>query len=376
MMRMLWRNRWAGERGAAVMRVAGLVFGLTALYACDSPTAPPPDTTVWDSTWPVWSAPEEAGFSTTGLDRVASHVETLNTTGLVVLVGGRVLHWQGNVTEVSYVASVRKSILSILYGRHIADATIDLDATLEELGLDDEGGLLPIERQATIRHLLTARSGVYHPASNDGDDSSSAPARGSRQPGTYFLYNNWDFNAAGGVFELLTGRTIYDALRDDLAVPLGMEDFDRESQQKSGDLTVSRYPAYHMWLSTRDMARIGELMLREGRWNGAQLVPSEWVELSTSAITPLVEMNPESRRNGSVGFGMMWWVWDGPAAVGAFEGAVTASGAYGQYITVLPALDMVVAHKTAVGNGREFIRRTLFSEYRGILQRLAEAASG
>ncbi len=303
-------------------------------------------------------------------------METLNTTGLVVVVGGQVLHWQGNVTEVSYVASVRKSILSTLYGRHVADATIDLDATLEELGLDDEGGLLPIERQATIRHLLTARSGVYHPASNDGDDSSSAPARGSRQPGTYFLYNNWDFNAAGAVFELLTGRTIYDALRDDLAVPLGMEDFDREAQQKSGDLTVSRYPAYHMWLSTRDMARIGELMLREGRWNGAQLVPSEWVKLSTSAITPVEEMNPESRRNGSVGFGMMWWVWDGPAAVGAFEGAVTASGAYGQYITVLPALDMVVAHKTAVGNGREFIRRTLFSEYRGILQRLAEAASG
>ncbi len=343
-----------------------LAVTLTASFGCSSATAP--DTTIWDSTLPTWSTPAEAGFSAVGLDQVKSYVETLETTGLVVLVGGRVLHWQGDVTRLSYVASVRKSILSVLYGTHVADGTIDLDVTLEELGFDDEGGLLPIERQATIRDVISARSGVYHSASNGGDDSQAAPPRGSQQPGSYFLYNNWDFNAAGGLFELLTGRAIYDALRDDLALPLGMEDFDREVQRKSGDLSVSRYPAYHMWLSTRDMARIGELMLRDGRWNGVQLVPADWVESSTSVITPLGEMNPESRRNGSVGFGMMWWVWDGDAAVGAFEGAFTAAGSFGQFITVLPALDMVVAHKTAVSGG------TLFAEYRGILERLAEAA--
>ena len=86
-------------------------------------------------------------------------------------------------------------------------------------------------------------------------------------------------------------------------------------------------------------------------------------------------MNPESRRNGTVGFGMMWWVWDGPAAVGAFEGAFTAAGAFGQFITVLPMLDMVVAHKTAVfGTGVPGAPITLFAEYRGVLERLAEAA--
>ena len=370
-MRMRWRRHWSGRNPGAPIRPTELLLGLIALYACGSPTAPVE--TIWDSTWPVWSAAEDAGFSAAGLDQVASYTETLNTTGLVVLTGGQVLHWQGNVSEVTYVASVRKSILSILYGRHVAEGTIDLDATLEQLGLDDEGGLLPTEKQATIRDLITARSGVYHPASNDGDDSQAAPARGSQHAGEYFLYNNWDFNAAGAVFELVTGRAIYDALRDDLAVPLGMEDFDRGAQRKSGDLTISRYPAYHMWLSTRDLARIGELMLRKGRWNGTQLVPADWVESSTSAITPLTEMNPESRRSGTVGFGMMWWVWDGPAAVGAFDGAFTGAGAYGQYITVLPALDMVVAHKTAVGEGHGFSGRTLFSEYRGILERLVEA---
>ncbi len=346
-----------------------LLLGLVALPGCSSGTGPQPQ--AWDSTLPVWSTPEAAGFNQAGLDQVTTYVETLNTTGLVVMVGGRMLHFQGDVDQVSVVASVRKSILSVLYGRYVEDGTIDLDATLADLGVSDIGGLLPIEQQATVRHILTARSGVYHPASNGGDDTQFAPPRGSQQPGSYFLYNNWDFNAAGGMFESLTGRNIYDALRDDLAVPLGMEDFNRQAQEKSGDLTKSEYPAYHMNLSTRDMARIGQLVLQQGSWNGTELVPAEWVELSTRASTPLEEMNPDSRREkGRVGFGMMWWVWDGPKAVGAFEGAYTAAGYRGQFITVLPALDMVVAHKTA-GNSSN---RTLFAEYMGVLDRLAEAS--
>ena len=124
------------------------------------------------------------------------------------------------------------------------------------------------ELEATVEHLITARSGVYHPASNSGDSTASAPPRGSQRPGTYYLYNNWDFNAAGAVFEKLTGKDIYDALETDLAKPIGMQDFDRSKQQKSGDAKRSQHMAYHMWLSTRDMARIGLLMLRGGRVAG------------------------------------------------------------------------------------------------------------
>ena len=52
-----------------------------------------------------------------------------------------------------------------------------------------------------VEHLLSARSGVYHPASNGGDDLASAPPRGSQAPGAYYLYSNWDFNVAGAIFE-------------------------------------------------------------------------------------------------------------------------------------------------------------------------------
>jgi len=310
------------------------------------------------------------GWSPEALQKAADFIrDESNTTGLVVVDRGRIAYQFGDIEELSYVASVRKSILAILYGYWVENGTIDLETTLETLGLDDIGGLLPVEKRATIGDLITARSGVYHPASYSGDDLGQAPPRGSQTPGTYMLYSNWDFNAAGAVFELLTRRDIYDELQAQLAIPLQFEDWDRTVQQKAGDLTISRYPAYPIWVSTRDMARIGYLMLRQGNWNGKQVVSREWVRRISSVVTPLEEMNPRERREGYFGYGYMWWIWDGPRAVGAFEGAYTAAGAVGQWITVFPALDLVVAHKTH----NVYRRATRRESYERILELLLEA---
>ncbi len=324
------------------------------------------------ATWSEVPSARAAGFSSEALEALGAYVDSLNTTAVMAVVDGRILFQHGDLDSLSYLASVRKSILAMLYGNYVADGTIDLDRSLEDLGMDDVGGLLPIERRATVRDLISARSGVYHPASNPGDNTADAPPRGSQEPGSYFLYNNWDFNAAGAAFELMTGRDIYDALQTDLAGPLDLEDFDRDRQRKSGDMERSRNRAYHMWLSTRDMARIGLLMLRDGSWRGVKVIPADWARRVHSVVTPIEEMNPARLRDGEFGYGYMWWVWDGPLATGAFEGAYTARGAYGQYITVLPALDMVVAHKTAVPPEKE----TSWEEYRGILTRLVEAHCG
>ncbi len=320
--------------------------------------------------WDRIADPSSVRYSAQGLDKAREYVQTIDTTGLMVVVGGKVLFEYGDLEQLSYLASVRKSVLSILYGKYVTDGTIRLTATLEELGITDIEGLLPVEKNATVDHLITARSGIYHPASNSGDSTASAPPRGSQQPGDYFLYNNWDFNCAGFIFEQSTHQTIYDALERDLADPLGMQDFDRLSQRKSGNLRRSKYPAYHIWLSTRDMARIGYLMLRGGEWNGRQVVPSSWVRKISRIKTPVEEMNPEPFRKGHFGYGYMWWIWDGPEAVGPYEGAYTASGAYGQYITVLPALDMVIAHKTAVPPRNRQVNRI---QYEGIIDRLIAA---
>ncbi|MDX1646120.1 MAG: serine hydrolase [Longimicrobiales bacterium] len=299
--------------------------------------------------WEHVRGPELAayGWDAAALDDLRDFLrDSANTTGLLVADGGRVVFDFGDVEELSYIASVRKSILAILYGPWVEMGVIDLNATLADLGIDDVGGLLPVERRARVDHLVTARSGVYHPASNGGDNLADAPERGSQEPGSYMLYSNWDFNAAGHVFEALTGRDIYDEAQAQLATPLGFQDWDREAQRKSGNLEVSRNPAYHFWISTRDMARIGHLMLNEGSWDGRQIISPEWARKIVSVVTPVGEMNPERRRDGYFGYGYMWWIFDGPQAVGPFEGAYTARGAWGQWITVFPALDLVLAHKT------------------------------
>lgn len=301
----------------------------------------------WEYVFPDSQALEDYGWDAPAVrDAWAFIRDSANTTGLMVIDRGRVVFRFGDVEELSYVASVRKSILAMLYGRWVEDGTIDLGLTLADLGMDDVGGLLDIEKRATIEHLITARSGVYHPASNSGDNLADAPPRGSQEPGTYMLYSNWDFNAAGAVFEQLTDIDIYDALQAQLATPLQFQDWDRAAQHKSGNLERSVNPAYHMWISTRDMARIGHLMLREGRWKDEQVVSRDWVRRISSVVTPLEEMNPERRRDGYFGYGYMWWVWDGPQATGPYDGAYTARGAWGQWITVMPAVDLVIAHKT------------------------------
>ena len=295
--------------------------------------------------------------------------DSSNATGLVVVDRGRIVFDFGDVEELSYIASGRKSILAMLYGDWVEKGIIDLDATLGDLGMDDIGGLLDIEKQATVRDLLTARSGVYHPASYSGDDLGQAPPRGSQKPGSYMLYSNWDFNAAGYVFELLTGRDIYDEIQSQLAIPMQFQDWDRSAQAKAGNLTVSRYAAYPMWLSTRDMARVGLVMLNEGNWNGEEIIPPEWARRITAVVTPLEEMNPVSRRDSFLGYGHLWWIFDGPTATGPFEGAYWAWGVWGQWIAVFPALDMVVAHKT----NNAYERQTSLDSWHRTLELILEA---
>jgi CubicO group peptidase (beta-lactamase class C family) len=295
------------------------------------------------------------------------------TTAFVAVTGGRILAEYGDTTHLSYIASVRKSVLAMLFGNDVTAGTIRLDKTLKTLQITDHGGLSDQELEATVADLLAARSGVYHVASYSGDDLANAPPRNSQKHGTYYLYSNWDFNALGTIFEQETGRNIYDALESDLARPIGMQDFRRDLQQKEGDLTKSMHAAYPMWFSTRDMARIGYLMLRDGNWAGKQIVPRDWARRIVSVVTPVTEMNPAARRAGPFGYGYLWWVFDGEHAKGLYEGAYQGNGAGGQYITVVPKLDLVVAHKTDFRGGKPTVST---KEYLSLLDGIIGAYCG
>jgi CubicO group peptidase (beta-lactamase class C family) len=320
--------------------------------------------------WAV-AAPPQAGFSERRLASLTPFLRSLDTSALIVVAGGRMIYSYGDLAQTSYIASCRKSVLAMLYGNYVASGKARLSKTLRELGIDDVGGLLPRELDATLEDLMTARSGVYHPASNPGDATAFAPPRGTKKHGTYQLYNNWDFNAAGTIFEKLTGRSIFDALETDLVRPIGMQDFDRARHNRGGDLKRSIHGDYHMYFSTRDMARLGYLMLREGNWNGKQVIPRDWAGRIVSLVTPVDLENPPSWRGYPTGilwgYGYMWWVWDDHELRGPLTGAYSARGAYGQYITVFPALDLVVAHKTVPDSERDSKRNVPITEYHAIL---------
>ncbi|HEY9518498.1 MAG TPA: hypothetical protein VIQ98_04535, partial [Gemmatimonadales bacterium] len=101
-------------------------------------------------------------------------------------------------------------------------------------------------------------------------------------------------------------------------------------------------------------------------------------EESTRAFTPVEAMNPPARRRGPFGYGYLWWVWDGPHAEGVYRGAYAAHGAIGQHIVVIPALDLVVAHKTAPGQRDEAGRARTVSHPRFVrlLDQLVRAHCG
>jgi CubicO group peptidase (beta-lactamase class C family) len=320
-----------------------LAAALLLLAACEKTPEPTPVADV------AGVDVEALGFTADGIEALSRYVVAKSTHSMRVTVGGKLLFEYGPQDETSYIASVRKSVLAMLYGPYVANGTIDLDATLEQLEFDDIGGLLAIEKQATVRDLISARSGVYHRASNGGDNSADAPERGSQQPGSYFLYNNWDFNAAGAIFEELTGRNIYEEVHRQIVVPTGMQDFDLAmhlEKAKTGNLERSHYPAYHMHFSTRDLIKVGQLMLQRGKWEGEQLFDAEWIDKVVATHTPLPEMNPEKTRQGQFGYGYMWWVFDEATHGPEYKGAYAARGHFGNYIVVMPALELVISHKT------------------------------
>ncbi|MBE9605665.1 serine hydrolase [Acetobacteraceae bacterium H6797] len=300
--------------------------------------------------------PALAGFDAARLAAVDAHLATLPTTSLMVVKGAQGVHRYGDIAEVSYLASARKSVMSMLYGPYVAAGKIDLDLTMEALGIDDVEGLLPIERQARLRDILTSRSGVYYPAGSPGGDETAIPPRGSQQPGTYFHYNNWDFNVAGAVFEQLTGIAVHDALEQVFARPLGFEDFDRSRQRMLGYPDKSRFLAYHMFLSARDMARLGLLALREGDWGGQRIIPAEWMRESTRTHVRAEEMHGRFHA-GHSGYGYYWWT---PRDEGRpeWKGSFLASGHFGQFILVLPAVDMVIVHRRAVSDAKAMARNS------------------
>ncbi|NNL76231.1 MAG: serine hydrolase [Desulfobacterales bacterium] len=164
---------------------------------------------------------------------------------MIALYDGKVFFSRGNIHKNYEVHSIREAFLSALYGIHFTRGNIDLNATLEDLNIDDiTPGLTISEKQARVDHLLTSRSGVYHQAADEDQTMiDERPARGSYAPDTFFYYNNWDVNALGTIFEQETGEEIFSAFKKEIADVLEMVDFSSDNFYYHYEWNKSMHPA-------------------------------------------------------------------------------------------------------------------------------------
>jgi CubicO group peptidase (beta-lactamase class C family) len=288
--------------------------------------------------WEVATSVEGLGWSKEKLDAARAEVTAAGSAALMIVTRGQVVAAWGDVSKTYHTHSTRKSFMSALYGIYRAEGKIDTSLTLGKLGIGEKGTELTAEeKQATILDLLRSRSGVYLPAAGEVQAMRDArPVRGSHPPGTFWYYNNWDFNVLGTVFRQLTGADIFEALKTRIADPIGMEDFDLRTATYDR-APESIHPGYWFRISARDFARFGHLYLRGGRWRDRQIVPKAWVEESTRSYSVA---EPSVTKSG---YGLMWWIAT-RSERGIHVGSYTASGTGGQRLTVMPDVDTVVVN--------------------------------
>lgn len=306
-----------------------------------------------------FAEPEDQGFSSEKLELLKSHLEESGASSMILLVNGEVIFDWGDTDRKHTIHSIRKCLLNSLYGIAVSEGIIDTTLTLRELGIEDnEPGLSENELNARIIDLLKSRSGVYHKAAAVSEGMlRGMPERDSFRPGEHYYYNNWDFNVLGAILEEKTGQSIYDLFTKQIALPLGMHEFKGKYTTIDAEVegveipntdgfyqyekSKSIYPAYHFRMSARDLALYGQLYLQKGEWEGKQIVPADWIKISTY---PWSIYNPEYR----LARGMLWGV-----ILPEEEGGSSSfyhTGAGNHMLGIYPSSGLVLVHRVDTEN--------------------------
>jgi len=283
-----------------------------------------------------YTSPENFGYSLEQLEDVRSYFQKIGGDALMVIKSGYVIIAWGEVAKPIPNFSIRKSFLNSLYGMGYDSGNISLDVTLAELGIDDVQSLTDTEKSATILNLMTSSSGVYHPGAYESKEQKGArPPRGSFNPGTFFYYNNWDFNTLGSIYNKLSSKDLFASFKENISDNIHMQDFNLSHTSYVYD-NESKFPAYNFKSSARDDARFGYLYLRKGRWEDQQLISEDWVDMS-------FKMHIKTADYYYYDYGLLWWI-------DTTNQQYIARGNSGQYIAVLPKEDMVIVFRADPGS--------------------------
>jgi CubicO group peptidase (beta-lactamase class C family) len=338
-------NNLLSVKSASILIICvciGLSLGCSIEGTNGSPTVNIAGGEIPDQDALKWVAPEEAGWSSSELQEAHQFAVQSGCLAVMALYDGKVFFSRGNIQTNYEVHSIRETFLSALYGIHFMRGNINLNATLEDLHIDDiTPGLTLSEKQARIEHLLMSRSGVYHEAADEDQTMiDERPERGSYAPDTFFYHNNWDVNALGTIFEQKTGEEIFKAFKREIADVLEMVDFSIDNTSYHYEWDKSLHPAYHFKMSARDMAKFGALYQKDGNWKGLQIITSNWIDESTMAYSTMENKN-------DLGYGYMWKIIPEDSEMGQMIGypGYYHTGAGGDVLVIIPDLELVIVER-------------------------------
>lgn len=296
---------------------------------------------------PLWFSPEVLKTAYTYIKGL--RLGGMETHSMLVLHKGKLIYedyaegWDKDTPH--FMASVTKSFLSALVGIAIGEGKIKgADQKVIEFYPDAviaEGQ--ESKKDMTIEHLLTMTSGL--PGDSDASDWAwwdapdiSKAAFETPQlhaPGVKYSYNSGPgCQTLAGIVCRAVGMSLYDYAQEKLFGPLGMTSVTWD-QADDG----SYFGGFGLNMTPRDMARFGYLYLNYGRWENKQILPADWV----------VQSGPRSK--ASYSYGRMFWNYD----LLPFGDAYEANGAVGQFINIIPAMDMVIVRTGGPGAFDEFI---------------------
>lgn len=233
--------------------------------------------------------------------------------------------------------SMCKSITGMAIGMLIEEEKLKLDENIYDIFPDHINAFSKIFRPViTVEHLLTMTSGVTFNESGivSGNDwlGSFLNASVNGKPGTEFQYNSLNTYVLSAIVTKRTGETLTEYLTPRLFGPLGITKYYWETCPKG--ITKG---GWGLFLCAEDMAKLGQLYLQRGKWNGQQLVSEYWIEISTARHL--------KTQNGTYGYGYQLWMEQRP---GSFE----YNGMLGQNVIIYPDMDMVLV--TNAGNKEMF----------------------
>lgn len=233
--------------------------------------------------------------------------------------------------------SMCKSITGMAAGLLIDEGKLDLSENIYKIFHDKGSTWAKIFRpEVTVESLMTMTSGVTFNESGivSGNDwlESYLNAPVSEKPGTKFQYNSLNSYVLSAIITERTGMPMDEYLKPRLFDPLGITDYLWEKCPRG--ITKG---GWGLFMHTEDMAKLGQLYLNKGKWNGKQIIPESWAEASVTKKVDSIE--------GTYGYGYQLWMEERP---GSFE----YNGMLGQNVLIYPDVDMVIV--TNAGNEELF----------------------